>query len=323
MAGQTFLIAEHKEGHLKRVTLEILGELLKQGVDPTVVIVGTGADAKLAEEIGSHAASRVVLLENEALARYSTEGFSNALHGFLSQHSPAAVFAGATAHAKDYLPRLAAKFGVGLASDCTEFKINGDKVLARRPVYAGKCSKAVEFLKAPAMLSIRPNVFPAPAVQQKSAQLEKIAANVGEIRAKVVDVVQSGAKKVELTEADVIISGGRSLKSADNFKLLHDCAAVIGAAVGASRAAVDAGFAPHDMQVGQTGKTVSPKLYIACGISGAIQHLAGMRTSKVIVAINKDPEAPIFQKADYGLVADLFEAVPVLTEELKKLKAHS
>lgn len=322
MAGKVFLIAEHKEGKLKRVTLEILGELLKQGQDPVVVFAGKGIEG-LAQEVGKKGASHAVVLESDQLAQYSTEGYANALYAYLSKQSPSAIVTGATLQAKDFLPRLAAKFSAGIASDCTEMKISGDKVEVRRPVYAGKVTKAVEFVKSPAVFSVRPNVLPAPADAPKSVQVEKVAADVGQIRAKITQVMASASKKVDLTEADIIISGGRSLKNADNFKILHDAAAVVGAAVGASRAAVDAGYAPHDMQVGQTGKTVSPKLYIACGISGAIQHLAGMRTSKVIVAINKDPEAPIFQKADYGIVGDLFEVVPVLTEELKKLKAHS
>jgi len=314
----TFVIAEHKDGHLKRVTLEILSELGRQGTKPTVLLLGPGSVASLADELGKHGAAKVVHLESEELKQYSTEGYANAAHAYLSSQSPAVILAGATAQGKDYLARLAAKFNVGIAADCTEIKVAGDKVTARRPIYAGKLSKTVDFVKTPAVVSVRPNVLAVGAATGSAATAEKVPAQVGTIRAKVVEVRGSQVKKIELTEADIIISGGRSLKNAENFKILHDAAATIGAAVGASRAAVDAGYAPHDMQVGQTGKTVSPKLYIAAGISGAIQHLAGMRTSKVIVAINKDPEAPIFQRADYGLVGDLFEIMPLLTEELKK-----
>jgi len=322
--GTFFIIGEQiKDGQIKRVTLEMLSECLRQGVDPTVVLLGAKTFDTAISELGKYGASKIVSLENSALEKYSTEGYANALYGYLSKESPTVVLTGATSLGKDFFPRLAAKFAVGLAADCTELDLKGDTPKVRRPVYAGKCSKRVEFLKTPAMVSVRPNVLSVSGVASKTPQVEKIAADVGKIRTQLLDIVGGTAKKVELTEADIIISGGRSLKSADNFKILFDCASVIGAAVGASRAAVDAGYAPHDMQVGQTGKTVSPKLYIACGISGAIQHLAGMRTSKVIVAINKDPEAPIFQKADYGIVGDLFEVVPLLTEEFKKLKAQS
>lgn len=322
--GDIFLIAEHREGQLKRVGIEILGELVKQGTPPVVVFLGGASVESLVPEVQKKGAKRAVVLSSESLSQYSTEGYTNALYAYLSKQNPSAVVTGATSQGKDFLPRLAAKFGVGMASDCVEMKVSGGSVTVRRPVYAGKCTHQVEFLKGPAIFSVRPNVCPVGADTTAAGfAVEKVAAEVGNIRAKVVEVLASQSKKVELTEADIIISGGRSLKSGDNFKLLFDCASVIGAAVGASRAAVDAGYAPHDMQVGQTGKTVAPKLYIACGISGAIQHLAGMRTSKVIVAINKDPEAPIFSKADYGIVGDLFEIVPVLTEEFKKLKAHS
>jgi electron transfer flavoprotein alpha subunit len=320
--GNTFLIAEHHQNQLKRVTLEVLGELKKQGVNPTILVLGQGLDA-IATQISAKSPAKVVCLDNETLKEYTTEGYANAIFNYVSKNSPDMIVVGATSQAKDFLPRLAAKFKVGMANDCVEFKIAGGKLVVRRPVYAGKVSKSVEFLKTPAIFSVRPNVL-APATDGGSAApVEKLTAETGKIRARIAQVIESQVKKVELTDADIIISGGRSLKNAENFKILNDCAAVVGAAVGASRAAVDAGYAPHDMQVGQTGKTVSPKLYIACGISGAIQHLAGMRTSKIIVAINKDPEAPIFQKADYGLVGDLFEIVPLLTEEFKKLKAHS
>ncbi len=320
--SEVVLVGEVKDGHLKRVTHELLGECVRQGVEPTVVLLGQGLADSLKDELGAHGASKVVFLEHEALKQYTTEGYANALHAFLASRGPSAIITGATSQGKDFLPRLAAKFGVGIAVDCTEFKLSGGAATVRRPVYAGKCSKSVSFTKGPAVFSVRPNVLPV-GTGAKTATVEKVAANPGNIRAKLVEIQASGAKKVELTEADIIISGGRSLKSADAFKILHEAAEPVGAAVGASRAAVDAGYAGHDMQVGQTGKTVSPKLYIACGISGAIQHLAGMRTSKVIVAINKDPEAPIFSKADYGIVGDLFEVVPLLSTELKALKAKS
>ncbi len=323
MAAEVALIGELKDGQVKRVTYEILGECLRQGLEPTVILPGHGVADSLKDELGQHGAAKVVFLEADALKEYSTEGFANALFAFLSAKKPAAIITGATSQGKDFLPRLAAKFSVGMAADCTEFKADGTSFTVRRPVYAGKCSKAVQFTQGPAVFSVRPNVLAVSTSHAKSASVEKVAAVAGNIRAKIVQVQASSAKKVELTEADIIISGGRSLKSADNFKIIADCAATVGAAVGASRAAVDAGYASHDMQVGQTGKTVSPKLYIACGISGAIQHLAGMRTSKVIVAINKDPEAPIFSKADYGIVGDLFEVVPLLTKEFQALKAKS
>lgn len=321
MAGEIFVIAEHKDGKPKNVTLEIVSECVRQNQAPIVVALGKSVPDSLGAELAQFGAKKTVYVESEALAQYSTEGFANALHAYLSPLNPKAVLTGATAQGKDLLPRLAAKFKVSMAADCTEIKV-ADSVTARRPVYAGKCSKQVTFDSKTAFLTVRPNVL---AAEKKAgtAATEKVAGNAGKIRTKLLDTQGGGKTKVELTEANVIISGGRSLKNAENFKILWECADTVGAAVGASRAAVDAGYAPHDMQVGQTGKTVSPKLYIACGISGAIQHLAGMRTSKVIVAINKDPEAPIFQKADYGIVGDLFEVVPHLTTELKALKARS
>lgn len=320
--GNVFLIAEQKDGNIKRVSLEVLSELCRQGIATTAVVIGFGDLSKVTESLVSHGAGKVVVLENEVFAQYNTEGYANALHHYLAPQNPSVIVTGATSHGKDFLPRLAAKFATGIAVDCISFRFAGEKVAVRRPVYAGKCSKQVEFAVAPAIFSVRPNVLQTQNAAG-SAAIEKVVGNPGTIKAKVLSTVASQIKKVELTEADIIISGGRSLKNAENFKILNDCAATVGAAVGASRAAVDAGYAPHDMQVGQTGKTVSPKLYIACGISGAIQHLAGMRTSKIIVAINKDPEAPIFQKTDYGIVADLFEVVPLLTEEFKRLKSQS
>jgi electron transfer flavoprotein alpha subunit len=239
----------------------------------------------------------------------------------VKETQPEILLGAATPLGKSCLPSLAAALATGLASDCTDLKIDGGKLVATHPVYSGKALVDIRIPNSkPQMAMIRPNSFGTTTPQAgATAAVEKKAANPGEVKAQTLDVVQGAAGKVDLTEAEVIVSGGRAMKNAENFKILDQLAAVIGATVGASRAAVDSGYAPHDMQVGQTGKVVNPKLYMAFGISGAIQHLAGMRTSKVIVAVNKDPEAPIFQKADYGIVGDLFEVVPMLTEEFKKV----
>lgn len=211
------------------------------------------------------------------------------------------------------------KLKAGLATDCIDLKIENKKLKARRPLFAGKCLADVSFLSDVQLATARPNSFPIKEIAPgKKAAVKVVQGNVGEIRVRVKEVKEAEKGMKDLTEADIIISGGRALGSGENFKYIRELADVLGATVGASRAAVDAGYISHDHQVGQTGKTVNPKLYIACGISGAIQHLAGMRTSKVIVAINKDPEAPIFSKADYGVVGDLFTLLPILTQKLKE-----
>jgi electron transfer flavoprotein alpha subunit len=219
---------------------------------------------------------------------------------------------------KDLAPRVAARVGAGLVSDVVKLGVDGGRLKARRPMYAGKAFATVEWTGEPQMATLRPNVFPlSPPEAARKFETVTPSVDVANQRAKVVKVEATASGKIELTEAQIIVSGGRGLKGPENFKLVEELAAALGAAVGASRAIVDAGWVDHHFQVGQTGKTVSPSLYIAAGISGAIQHLAGMSSSKVIVAINKDPDAPIFKVADYGIVGDVFEILPRLTEAVK------
>jgi electron transfer flavoprotein alpha subunit len=222
------------------------------------------------------------------------------------------------------MPKVAARLDAGLASDCTSLAFAGSNVTVRRPVYSGKATAEVEFVGAgPKLVTLRANALGVPKPDtSKTAETVNVAVSLNDQKTKVLEVVKGASARPDVTEASIVVSGGRSLKNSENFKLLEDMADVMGAAVGASRAAVDAGYRPHRDQVGQTGKVVSPALYVACGISGAIQHLAGMRTSKVIVAINTDAEAPIFQVADYGIVGDLFQVVPALQAELAKMKEH-
>ena len=321
--GNVLILAEHQDGKIKKTALELASkasQLAGQiGGQAEAVLVGTGSEA-LANELAPYGVKKVYFLESPALEKYNAEGFTNALAQLVKETQPEILLGAATPLGKSCLPSLAAALATGLASDCTDLKIDGGKLVATHPVYSGKALVDIKINAKPQMALIRPNSFGTSAPQAgATAAVEKKAANPGEMKAQTLDVVQGASNKVDLTEAEMIVSGGRAMKNAENFKILDQLAAVIGATVGASRAAVDSGYAPHDMQVGQTGKVVNPKLYMAFGISGAIQHLAGMRTSKVIVAVNKDPEAPIFQKADYGIVGDLFEVVPMLTEEFKKV----
>lgn len=303
---------------VKSVTFEILGKI--EGHTTDVAAIGqipAGAVAELAK----NGASNIHSIKGENLDNYSPEGYSNALKEFISAGSYDYVFAGSTSMGKDLMPRLAGNFDAGLASEVTNFLFDGDKFCGTRPLFAGKCLAKVELQgPKPHFVTVRPNALgmtESPTAGEGNTV--DTTGNAGAIRATIKEIIKGASEKLDLTEANIIVSGGRAMKCAENFKILDELADVIGATVGASRAAVDSGYAPHAMQVGQTGKTVAPSLYIACGISGAIQHLAGMRTSKCIVAINTDPDAPIFTKADYGIVGDLYEIVPILKEELKAI----
>lgn len=321
--AKVFIVAEHRDNKLKKATFELIYASSAAGNETHAILLGEGA-ASLAAELGHYGAAHVHLSENGAFKFYSADAYAKTVAQIVKANGADIILASHTPTGRDFMPRVAAKLGVGIASDCTQLSFNGGKIQARRPVYAGKATAEVEFVgSGPQLATVRPNALGAPkADPSKSAQVINVAADLGQLKMKVLEVAKGSSARPDVTEAAIVVSGGRSLKNAENFALLEKLADSVGGAVGASRAAVDAGFRPHRDQVGQTGKVVSPSLYIACGISGAIQHLAGMRTSKTIVAINTDAEAPIFQVADYGIVGDLFSVVPLLTEEFKKLKEH-
>jgi electron transfer flavoprotein alpha subunit len=311
-------VCEHRDGALRKVSHEVVTGAHRLG-DVEAVLCAAGPVAG-ADQLGKFGAAKVVTLTNAGFARYAPEGYAQALAEHAKAGGYTAVIFAASATGKDLAPRVAAKLGVGLVADCTDIAAEGGAIVATRPVYAGKALLNVKVAAKPAVLSLRPNVF-TPVERPKTGSAEAVAVSVGTGRVVVREIKAAEAGALDVAEAQIVISGGRGLKEPANFKVIEELARAFGgqAAVGASRAVVDAGWRAHADQVGQTGKTVSPTLYIAVGISGAIQHLAGMRTSKVIVAINKDKDAPIFKVADYGVVGDLFEVVPKLTEEIKKL----
>ncbi len=317
---------ESAKGKLKKSAAEVMGEgrrladQLGGGLD--AVILGKGATA-LADAAAALGADRVLVGDADHLANFTIDGFIGPLAKAVAAASPRLVLMAASVAGKDLAPALAAATKGALLADVTAIAAEGDTVRVTKPVYAGKALSTVAASSELVIATLRPNVFP-PAAPQKgrSAPVEVVEAggSAAEIRTVVKQVLAKASEKLDLTEADIIVSGGRGLKGPENWHLVESLAEAVGGVVGASRAVVDAGWRPHSEQVGQTGKTVSPKLYIAVAISGAIQHLAGMRTSKCIVAINIDPEAPIFKVADYGIVGDAFQVCPLLASELKALR---
>jgi electron transfer flavoprotein alpha subunit len=320
---KVLVFVEQRDGKLKSSALEALSvgaRLAGSAGDCAAVLVGSGVEG-LASQLKGYGADTVHLVDGGDFEKYNPINYAAAIEGAIKAHGAKVVVAAASPMGRDVLPRLAARMDGAILTDVTAIEASGDNLTGEKPMYAGKVIGKVATQGAPvSFVSVRPNVFKAENKGAGNAAVNKLSVSApADSRIKTVEIRKGTSARPDLTEATVIISGGRAMGNAENFKILNECADVIHATVGASRAAVDSGYAAHDMQVGQTGKTVNPNLYIACGISGSIQHMAGMRTSKVIVAINTDPEAPIFKIATYGIVADLFKAVPIMTQKFKAL----
>ncbi len=314
--------AEQREGKFKKSAFEVTQTARRiadqLGAELVTLVIGDGVEL-IIPQLGAYGATRVLTAQDSRLHFYSTTAYAKVVADVAKREDASVLLLPASQLGKDLAPRVAAKLEAGIAADCTALNIEGNEIIASRPVYAGKAFVDVKVTSATKIFTLRPNVFTASPANGNLASVEQISCELtdADFGAKAT-AVKIAEGRPDVTEASVIVSGGRGLKAPENFQLVEKLADVLGAAVGASRAVVDAGWRPHDEQVGQTGKTVSPTLYIACGISGAVQHLAGMSSSKYIVAINKDKDAPIFQIADYGVVGDVFEILPALTEELKK-----
>ncbi len=314
------VFAEHRNKAFKKASFEAISaarSLAQQSGGKVIgLAVGSGIEAT-AKELGAYGAEKILVVDDPQLERHSNTAYAKAIAEVATGQGVQVVLLAATQMGKDLAPRVAAKLGAGLASDCIALTLEGSEVVATRPVYAGKALADVKVTTPTKVFTLRPNVFTAvEAAGGSDVEKVSVAFAPGDFGSSVKEVKVSTGRP-DVTEADIIVSGGRGIKGPEHFTLIEGLADALGAAVGASRAVVDAGWRPHDEQVGQTGKTVAPTLYIACGISGAVQHLAGMSSSKYIVAINKDKDAPIFQVADYGIVGDLFEILPELTAQVK------
>ncbi|HHY60213.1 MAG TPA: electron transfer flavoprotein subunit alpha/FixB family protein [Clostridia bacterium] len=323
--GKVFVIVEHKKGALRKATHEVLGagrRLANElGAELAAVIPGHNVKG-LVDQVAAYGVDKIFVCDDEKLANYSTAAYTDVVGKVLLKEQPNYVFLSHTATGKDLAPRLAQRLEAGLASDCTAAKVENGELVLTKPIYAGKAFSTVKANGGALLVTFRPNALGSVAPEgSKNPEVVEVPVEISPdaLRVIVKEVIEKATGRPELTEAEIIISGGRGMKGPENFKMLEEIADILGAAVGASRAAVDAGWREHSDQVGQTGKTVSPVLYIAVGISGAIQHLAGMGSSRYIVAINKDPEANIFKVADFGIVGDLFQVLPVLKDELQKV----
>lgn len=324
-AHKALVYVEVRNGKLKSTAGECLAEVRNMlgGSRENIhaVLLGDGC-ANHAKTIATFGASKVYIIDTPETNVYQGEPTIQALDQLIKKNNYTIVVGPGSPTGRDFFPRLAIRNQGAMLTDAVALALEGDKVTADIPMFLGKCMKHAVSVADKTFVTLRPNVRPAEVLDanaQPNVENFAVEFNKAKFTAKVAEVRKGVGERPDLTEASIIISGGRAIGSKENFKILFDCADAMHASVGASRAAVDSGYAPYEMQVGQTGKTVNPNLYIACGISGSIQHLSGMRTSKCIVAINTDVDAPIFQKADYGIVADLFQAVPVLTQEFKKL----
>ncbi|MFX3623984.1 MAG: electron transfer flavoprotein subunit alpha/FixB family protein [Ectobacillus sp.] len=325
MARKVLVMGEVRDGSLRNVSFEAVAaaKTIAEGGEIVGLLVGDSV-ASLANELIAYGADRVITVEDAKLKSYTSDGYAQAVLAVVDAEQPEGIVFGHTALGKDLSPKLAAKLDAGLVSDVTALEVAGGNVVFTRPIYSGKAFEKKIVTDGLLFATIRPNNIPVlEKDESRTGEVKSLAVEIKDLRTIIKDVVRKAAEGVDLSEAKVVVAGGRGVKSAEGFKPLQELADVLGAAVGASRGACDADYCDYSLQIGQTGKVVTPDLYIACGISGAIQHLAGMSNSKVIVAINKDPEANIFKVADYGIVGDLFEVVPLLTEEFKKLKVHS
>lgn len=318
---KVLIFIEGSANGIKSSSKELLSWSYQNGIKPSVIYFGN--NKKVVEEIGKLDLESFFLFQGNNTESYNSEYFSKVLSSHITKSRPNLILGSSSSVGKDLFPRVAAKLDSQVASDCVDLKVNQGQVEVKRPILSGKALATLVFSgNNPQFVLMRPNQIDMKPLTSGATSANIESPDIANLRIKIKEVLKGASEKIDLTEAQIIVSGGRGLKEASNFKLIEELANSIGATVGATRAVVDAGWVSHDMQVGQTGKTVAPTLYIAVGISGAIQHLAGMSGSKVIVAINNDPNAPIFQKATYGIVGDLFQILPLLSQEFKKVVGH-
>lgn len=325
MSKKVVVLAETRDNSLRNVSFEAIAaaKQISDGGEVVVALFGTDVSA-LSGELFEFGADRVVIVEHPHLKFYTADGYNQAFLAVVEQENPDAIVIGHTALGKDLSPKVASRLQTGLISDVTSIEGSGDSVQFVRPIYSGKAFEKVESISSPVFVTVRPNnIAPLEKEVGKTGSAETLSVEIANLRTIVENVIRKATDGVDLSEAKVVVSGGRGVKSAEGFEPLKELANLLGGAIGASRGACDAEYCDYSLQIGQTGKVVTPDLYIAAGISGAIQHLAGMSNSKIIVAINKDPEANIFKVADYGIVGDLFDVIPLLIEEVKQLKANT